>query len=333
MHPVRPMRAALLAFALMFVAKPALAESSPVVPDAGCPWVVPSLAETLPANLPAIPFSNGAAFGVSDLALLDATGRALATHLLPEADDALLVLDEALVEGTMYTVRWTDGCADGKTASFTATAAVPMPTKAGVMRISDLEHPAAKCDWGVAHWSVQRPLSFDADPAVRPFLAVSAVEVLLQGEPSRWATQNDWGRVRASSTLVGNLFQDCPTTDTRPRVSLRVRIAGGPTLVTEGEITDLTCGPEPSCPKAPATPGTPATNGAGSSSACSMGTTGDRGLLAPLLACGCLALLNRRRPGSNGWNRGARSERSSARAPASLPPHAVDRELQPRRRA
>ncbi|MBI2392333.1 MAG: hypothetical protein HYV09_22290 [Deltaproteobacteria bacterium] len=230
------------AVATTLVAAPARAEY-PVDGGTTCAWTRPALAAVLPANVPGLPFPDGRTALLTKVSLTDQAGTAVATRLIADGtDDMVLAIDAPLREGERYTVQWSDQCAVDRKESFTAGPARPLPTRAGELVIGPLK---ATCSDVPGRWTVDRTVSFDADGAVVSFLAVSKGQLLVYGEPAG-DFRAGWGGIRLGSAL-GALEAQCPGASASPRLSLRVRVANGPTLVTPEVETSFWC--EPSAPQ------------------------------------------------------------------------------------
>ncbi len=233
--------------ASVFVASTARAETAPA--DAGCSGAEPLSGSTLPANAPGIPFRGRTA---ADVSLMADDGTVVSTKLVgaPVPNSSVLQILDLLKPGTGYTLGWDDDCGWRKTRRYVAIATGALPTSVGSMRVSELIAPSTNdpCDaYGEPIARAMRLVYLDESPELQPFLALSAVEVSIDGQRS----PTTWGAYHENSSNAGTASMSCPAAPRLHRITVRVHIAGGPTLESDPVDTELRCLAQADCREAP----------------------------------------------------------------------------------
>jgi hypothetical protein len=212
--------------------------------DSGCESADAYVPETLPANVTGIPI-----FGRVDVvsaSLLAADGTVVPTDLvrdeLSSAAHSVLVPRAPLTVGVKYTVRWSDECVAYRLKSFVATAAIPLPSEAGLAVAGEYSgYFGGKCDsLGRPVMTRNRAILFAHSPGVTPWLSISDVDLLVDGAKVEWTAYENWGRHK-DGAVAGYLSRSCPGPTQTRHVQVRVRLPNGPTFVTPTLSVELAC--------------------------------------------------------------------------------------------
>lgn len=283
------MRSLFIVLAILLGPATALAETSPA--DAGCPYSVPSLSSSLPANVPGIPF-GGTGLYVSDVKLADDDGTVIPTHLDTSAADVVLVLESALVVGKKYTLTWSDGCASDRAVSFVASAAITLPKTLGTLSAGPQKQRYDGCPMGEPRWLEQKEITLTLDPALSALTAVMKIDFHVDDAATGYGAFGAVDRAVLASI-------SCPGRADKRRVTATAQLAGGPTLEATPLDVELACGRAPFvCPKDyPADAGSGATSEGDdviTSQGCQTGRGGGAFLAVPAFAM-LAALLRRKR--------------------------------------
>lgn len=202
-----------------------------------CAFTAPGIGFRVPANLPGIAFPNAVTASLTAVSLMTRDGTPVATTLSPDgANDAVLSIDEPLLEEKEYVIRWSDNCGSGREDSFWTAPAQPFPTTAGTLSIGELEQ---KCPDASGESRIFRTAVLNIDPALEPFLPSAKYEFVgISGS-------TDWGHPAVKGT-VHHVEDTCPGASPAARpVSIAIRIAGGPTIPATAVNTTLVCGASP----------------------------------------------------------------------------------------
>jgi hypothetical protein len=228
-----------LLFAMSAVALwPTKARAESGVPYDTCAPTSVHLPATLPANVPGLPMS--ADVEPIDVMLLGADGTTVEITVTRSPWDGAFIASPKtpLVVGTVYTLSWGD-CAGGGSATFTATAAAPLPTDVGEVSAEAATDSSddGHCD------ALGRPLlirahaiRFTPSEALLPFLGVSKIDLTVDG--SLYATSVE---SPPEGVGLGSALYNCPTASPSQSIAARVRIAGNAPVSTPSLDVDSEC--------------------------------------------------------------------------------------------
>jgi hypothetical protein len=231
-----------LALSLLAIT-PTLRAETAAPSDTGCFGSDIAVPAMLPANVRSIPIAGGT---VTTASLLAEDGTVVETSLVPDkvTGGSRLSIPKDLEPGVTYTIRWSDLCDGMRMRSFLAGAVAPMPTRAGLPILGAQSDFAffGSCDFdGRPFGQLQRSVSLDPSPELVPFLAVSRVQLEVDGNPPTFA-------LPGTSSTVGSVNHSCPTGPGTHFAHIRVHLPDGNTLMSDEFKIDFVCPVSPPFP-------------------------------------------------------------------------------------
>jgi hypothetical protein len=212
--------------------------------DTGCDFAEAVVPGALPANVTGIPI-----LGPVDMitaSLLAADGTVVDTKLLPDemsgGAHSILVPLAALTVGQTYTVRWSDECSGYRTKTFVATASIPLPSTAGTAVVTDYGYEnIGNCDTlGRPILTRSRSVFLLASPDMKPWLAISDVDLIVDGAVYDSGRTHTWGS-HVDGVAVDQLHLSCPGPTENHQFAVRIRLPNGPTFSTPNAPVQLAC--------------------------------------------------------------------------------------------
>ncbi|MGZ6067832.1 MAG: hypothetical protein ACXWVM_35885 [Polyangiales bacterium] len=164
------------------------------------------------------------------------------TKTLPGEDVSILAIKATLTPDQAYTLTWTTWCGPTWTRTFHTTAIAPLPASLGKAVVGPLELPSGGgCDplGRPIGWS-SRGITLDAPPEVTPFLGVSDIDLVVDGEPYTTYPPS-WGAFASTAAVSLSTGLSCYAEPVVRHVAIRLRIPNGPTLVTPAADAELHC--------------------------------------------------------------------------------------------